>query len=493
MKFFPDMRTFLEINFLNIHLRIAWYAVLILTGAMIAYYVSIRLAKKRGYSAEILENYFVTMLPIAIIGARIWYVIFEWYRFSSNPISSLYIWEGGLAIQGGIIAAIVYSYFYFKRKGINLLRVGDCIMPNVLIAQAIGRWGNFMNQEAYGQIVNKDSLNWLPNFIKDKMYIDGHYRQPMFLIESIGNIIGWILIMFVYRKHGYKKKGDMVYAYFCWYGIVRFFVEAFRSDSLMFMGLKVAQIISIMFIVIGVLGILGVYDRLFKNYWPFKNNKPTLIFDFDGTLADSFPIIQKTFKHVFKTFPLSYEVSDEEIKTYFGPTLHDTFSKHYEENKIDEIIEEYRRYNHEIHNELKPIKNAIKLLDYLKSNNYDIAVVSSKGTESLNLGLKVLNMDKYFDVVIGADDVKNHKPNPEGISRACELLHVGTDDLIYIGDTKGDIKAAKNIGAFSIVLSKKDNKEQLAKCNPCLIVDDLADIIPRLEEDREWNEQVLEI
>lgn len=488
MEFFPNMRTFLEINFGNFHLTIAWYAVIILTGALLAYAISIKFAKKCGYDEQILENFFLTMLPIAFIGARIWYVIFEWQRYASNPISALYIWEGGLAIQGGLIAAVIYAYFYFRRYGMNLLRVGDCIMPNVLLAQAIGRWGNFMNQEAYGQIVSKNSLSWLPDFISEKMKIDGYYRQPMFLYESMGNLIGWFLITFIYRKKGYKKRGDLVYAYFCWYGLVRFFVEIFRSDSLMLGSIKVAQLISIIFIVLGVLGLFGVYNKLFANYWPFAYNKPTVIFDFDGTLANSFPIIEKTFKHIFKTYPIKESISDDDIKSFFGPPLKDTFERYYPNDKVDEIIKEYRKYNHAIHSELKAQPHAIELLKFLKDHNYEIAVVSSKGRESLLYGLDTLDMRKYFKVIVAEEDVTKHKPNPEGILKATQLLNVGVDDLIYIGDTLGDIKAAKAIGAYSIAYGDDKSIQLLKVAHPCACVTDLKDIIKLLEEDEEWND-----
>ena len=241
IEFFPNMKTFLAIHIGSLELVIAWYAVLILSGALIAYFIAQKEAQKRGYDKNLLEDFFISVLPLAIVGARIYYVVFEWHRYASNPISAFYIWEGGLAIHGGLITAIVYAYLYFKHFGINLMRVGDCMMPNILIAQVIGRWGNFMNQEAYGDIVSADYFTHFPAFIKDNMYIDGFYRMPMFLYEGIGNLIGFILIKTVFKKYGYKKRGDYVYAYLMWYGMVRFFVEMFRSDALMFMGLRVAQ------------------------------------------------------------------------------------------------------------------------------------------------------------------------------------------------------------------------------------------------------------
>ncbi|NCC55685.1 MAG: prolipoprotein diacylglyceryl transferase, partial [Erysipelotrichia bacterium] len=373
MNFFPTSRIFLEINIGSFHLQIAWYAILILTGAILAYTLSIRQAKKLGYNKDVLEDFFITMLPLAIIGARIYYCIFEWQRFASDPISVFYIWEGGLAIHGGLIVGVVYAYFYFRYKGINLLRVGDCIMPNVFIAQVIGRWGNFMNQEAYGQIVSEDYFTHFPAFIKQQMYIDGYYRQPMFLYEGIGNLIGFILIKTVFKKYGYKKRGDMIYAYIAWYGIVRFFVEGFRSDSLMFMGLKVAQLISLVFVLAGVLGLVGVYNKVFKKVYPFKKEKPIVLFDADGTLVDSEKLIKDSFLHTFAHYLPKHELSEDELHSFMGPPLRDTFEKYLPAQQVDEAVEYYREYNHEKHDdEVTGMLHAKEMVAYLKAEGYTL-------------------------------------------------------------------------------------------------------------------------
>ena len=217
MTFFPDMKTFIAIG----GFQITWYAIIILTGAFVAYYLTLRQVRKWGYKEEIFENFFLLMLPIAIVGARLYYVIFEWNNlYAADPISAFYIWEGGLAIHGGVIAGTLFGVWYFHRHQIDGLRIADAIFPNLMLAQAIGRWGNFMNQEAYGQIVSGDFYAHWPSFIKDQMYIDGYYRQPTFLFESVGNIVGFLLITFVYKKYGRRKRGDTGLCLFgmVWYG-----------------------------------------------------------------------------------------------------------------------------------------------------------------------------------------------------------------------------------------------------------------------------------
>lgn len=154
MTFFPIVKL-LQIGSLSI----AWYAILIITGAFIAYKIGQHNFKKIGYNKDILSDYFFGLLIIGIIGARIWYVIFMWDElYASNPIEIIMFRHGGLAIQGGIITGLIFSWWYFKKHNIDFLVAGDAIMPGVLIAQALGRWGNFFNQEAYGGVVSLDFL-----------------------------------------------------------------------------------------------------------------------------------------------------------------------------------------------------------------------------------------------------------------------------------------------------------------------------------------------
>lgn len=258
MSLFPNAKTFLEIGPFSIQ----WYAICIMTGAIIAYCLGQYHFKKLGYHKDILSDYFIGVLLVGIVGARIWYVIFMWNElYAGNPMEIFMITNGGLAIQGGLIAGIVYSYFYFKKKNIPILVAGDAIMPGVLIAQACGRWGNFINQEAYGSVVDLSFLKslHLPDFIIKNMYINGNYYHPTFLYESVGCIIGFLLIFFIVRRFQ-DKQGYQFFSYFIWYGMIRYFIEALRTDSLYVFGLKTAQLTSIAFVVIGIAGI--VYCRL---------------------------------------------------------------------------------------------------------------------------------------------------------------------------------------------------------------------------------------
>lgn len=259
MHFFPDFRTFLTIGSLSIH----YYALVILAGALIAYFLGQYRFKQLGYAKEILSDYFFGVLILGIIGARIWYVIFTWKQiYAQNPIEIFAIWHGGLAIQGGLIAGILYSIYFFKKRDIPIMVAGDAIMPGVLIAQACGRWGNFFNHEAYGYAVSLSFLKnlHLPQFIIDNMYINGAYHHPTFLYESFFNLCLFFFIILVIRRLE-KHNGAQFFSYFIGYGIIRFFVEGLRTDSLMLGPIRMAQLTSIVFIIFGIAGMIYIHYR----------------------------------------------------------------------------------------------------------------------------------------------------------------------------------------------------------------------------------------
>lgn len=199
-------------------------------------------------------DFVLIAFPLAILGARIYYVLFEWSYYSQHLTEIFAIWNGGIAIYGGLLTGVLVLLIYSYYKVINPIAFLDIIAPAVMIAQAIGRWGNFVNQEAYGKAVK--SLNYLPEFIQKQMFIEGHYRQPTFLYESLWNLVGFVIIMVLRRKRKLLKEGEVLAFYLIWYGLGRMIIEGMRTDSLMLMGLRVSQILSAILIVTGITFVL---------------------------------------------------------------------------------------------------------------------------------------------------------------------------------------------------------------------------------------------
>ena len=196
-------------------IRIRWYSILILTAFIIGYFLVINRCKKKGISTIQVSDMCFYLVIFCILGARIYYCLFNLDYYSKNILDIFKIWEGGLAIHGGIIAGIIFLLFYTKKKQLNLLELLDIFAPALVLGQAIGRWGNFFNGEAFGPETTISTLKNLhiPEFIIDGMYINHSYHHPTFFYESIGCLIIFIIIMCI-RNIKKIKTGQITSIYF---------------------------------------------------------------------------------------------------------------------------------------------------------------------------------------------------------------------------------------------------------------------------------------
>ena len=239
-------------------IKIYWYSVIMFFAILIGGSLALKESKKWKIPEDFMVNLFFFIIPIALD-------IFK-------------VWEGGLAIHGGIIAGLIFVIFYARKYKINTKRLVDIIVVSLILGQAIGRWGNFFNGEAHGAVTSLEALKWLPEFIREGMHINGVYYQPTFLYESIWCLIGF-LVMIAVRNWPYLKIGNLTSFYLIWYGIGSFFIEGFRTDSLMFGSIKMAQVVSIGMIVIGILYIF-ICNRgsKFDNRYNDKENVENVLF-----------------------------------------------------------------------------------------------------------------------------------------------------------------------------------------------------------------------
>ena len=235
-------------------LAVRWYGILIVLGIVIAFIVVQREMVKRGMHQDFLTDLLVWAVPISIISARIYYVIFSWDYYKDNPGQIIQIWQGGIAIHGALIGAFITAYFFTKHRGISFWKTVDIAVPGLLIGQIIGRWGNFMNQEAHGGAVSEAFLNTtiIPDWIMNQMTIEGVTYHPTFLYESMWNVVGLIILLLL-RKVSLKR-GEMFLFYLVWYSAGRFFIEGMRTDSLYVIGeLRAAQLVSVITIIVAVI------------------------------------------------------------------------------------------------------------------------------------------------------------------------------------------------------------------------------------------------
>lgn len=230
--------------------EIRWYALLMCIAIVIGLFITIQKAKKAQIKTEYVYDIFIAIIPLAVIGARIYYVLFNWDFFSIYKSEIFAIWNGGLAIHGGIIGGLIGLWIVCKYRKLSMLQMMDILTPSLILGQAIGRWGNYFNMEAYGR---ETTLPWaITVYEAGKGYIQVH---PTFLYESIWNLLVFFILIFIVDK---KKKyyGETVCWYFILYSIGRYFIEGLRTDSLYFYGLRAAQLVSIGLIIGGVISLI---------------------------------------------------------------------------------------------------------------------------------------------------------------------------------------------------------------------------------------------
>ncbi|MFO7263596.1 MAG: prolipoprotein diacylglyceryl transferase [Bacillaceae bacterium G1] len=217
-------------------LAVHWYGIILGVAALAGLGLAVRRAQRIGLDHNILLDFMIYAVPAAIIGARAYYVFFQWDYYAQHPEEIIAVWKGGIAIHGALLGGIVTALLFCHFRRISFWQLADVAAPGLLLGQAIGRWGNFMNQEAHGGPVTRDFLEGLhlPNWLIEQMNIGGVYYHPTFLYESLWNGLGVLLLLWLSRTN--PRRGVVFLSYAIWYSVGRFFIEGLRTDSLAFDG-----------------------------------------------------------------------------------------------------------------------------------------------------------------------------------------------------------------------------------------------------------------
>jgi phosphatidylglycerol---prolipoprotein diacylglyceryl transferase len=288
----PDDPFLINRVILGVPVMVRWYGVIIMSGALLAALLTARRAVRRGYDPDDVWNLLLFGLVISIACARAYYVFFEWERFAGQPLLTIINpATGGLAIHGGLIGACIATALYTAWRKLNLFDWLDLCAPAFLLAQAVGRWGNFMNQEAYGR----------PTTLPFGVRIDPQYRlapyddmarfpadtlfHATFLYESLWNLLGALLLFgAAWWLRAHLRRGDIFLCYLVYYSLGRFFIEGLRTDSLVADGLRAAQVVSLL--LIGVAGITLVWrHRRGSHAAPFEASAGSVAYRSSNTMA----------------------------------------------------------------------------------------------------------------------------------------------------------------------------------------------------------------
>lgn len=245
------MDRFVAVNLFGIQgLNIAWYGVIIASGLMLGIWLASLRARRRGWSADLVLDVILLAVPLAVIGARAYYVAFEWDYFMANPERIIAINQGGLAIYGAVIGGFLAAFIFSKAAKFPFLKLIDLVIPSLILGQAIGRWGNFVNQEAFGALITNPKLQFFPLAV----YIQslGEWHQATFFYESACNAILLVVTLLLGRKG--LKDGTLLATYFIGYGMARTVIEGLRTDSLYLFGnIRISQALSAALVLVGIL------------------------------------------------------------------------------------------------------------------------------------------------------------------------------------------------------------------------------------------------
>lgn len=256
--------------------NVAWYGIIIACGMILGIVLATHRAKQRGLKPDIIFDFLFLALPLSIVGARVYYVAFEWESYADNLLRIFAINQGGLAIYGGVIGGLIAAAVFHKMKRVPFLTLVDLAIPSLILGQAIGRWGNFVNQEAFGNTITNPSLQFFPIAV----YIEklGEWHQATFFYESSWNLVLLCIVLLLSRKK--PKDGVLLSTYFIGYGIGRFLIEGLRADSLYIApGIRISQIISLLLVIGGTVMLILIHRGILKTstyegkYTLDKNNR----------------------------------------------------------------------------------------------------------------------------------------------------------------------------------------------------------------------------
>ena len=240
-------------------LTLRWYGLLIASAILLGLSLSQRLAKYRRVPPERISDLAVWLVLTAIPCARLYYVAFQWENYSQNPGQIIAIWQGGIAIHGAILGGMVATILFSRVQKISFWLLADLVAPSVILGQAIGRWGNFFNSEAFGDPTDLPWKLFIPENRRPVELINSEYFHPTFLYESLWNLMVLGLLLTIFFRYPKAKRGTLFLVYAIAYSAGRFWIEGLRTDSLMLGPLRIAQVVSLVSIVLGLIGLGWLY------------------------------------------------------------------------------------------------------------------------------------------------------------------------------------------------------------------------------------------
>ncbi|NLH63416.1 MAG: HAD-IA family hydrolase [Erysipelotrichaceae bacterium] len=444
MKFFPDTSTIFTIG----NFGLTWYTLTFLAACVFGFLAGSKAMTKHGYKQKVSDEIFTLALVGAIIGGRIGWVIENFHEYYLYAWYILRLTDGGLEVITALLGTGIALYLYCRRHHMSFFRTMDTIAPILMASAIIVRIGRC-------------------------------FTQPKVLWSVGTSTIILLLIWFVYRpyKIGHKR-GDITAIVLLWLGVSRLMAYVFKTDDLALNCLLMS--------IFAEIGGLVLYIRNRK----YVAQKPTILFDLDGTIMDSEGMVIHCFMYLFEKYGDPKDFTHEKQLEVFGPPLKEEMAKLFPDRDPDVMVQEYRQYQNTLPEQhiVELLPNTELFLRELKKQGYQLGIVSSRLTESCEMWLKEFKIYDLFDVVLGRDQFMAPKPAPDGILKACEMLDHGHDSCIYVGDNASDIEAAKRAGVYAVAyISNKEKLPVIKAAAPNYVIMGLGELLPELESNHAWT------
>mgnify|MGYP004444218481 CR=1 FL=1 len=399
-----------------------------------------------------------------LVGGRLTAVLQHLEVFLSSPEEILNFYRYGISVFGVFAGSSLYLALAPDKYPFSKMRVLDVLAVNLPLGLSIFSllYIMFNPGERLSQI---------------EILFKGLY--------GMGSLIIWAIVRFRHIPQKYSHFGDGFYVTVLLMGLLQTACLLFYRFGFNGTDNNTAELLN--GLILTGAGLFG-FSPWRKKEQRLARQKPVVLFDLDGTLQDSQPLIFETFAQVFKQLKPDYELSEDELYSFFGPTLETTFSRYFPADQVEDVIELYQKINLELHDEmLTPMPHAAEVLKALKEEGYTIGIVSNKRTPVVRRGMQICGFEKYADLVLGKEDLPKPKPEPDGLIKACLDLGGRLDCLIYVGDNPSDILAARNMAACSIGYTNDERQRQaLSQAAPCWNIMDLREILNITKEDQEW-------
>lgn len=444
MTFFPDPSTIVAVG--GVYIR--WFAVTALIGCILGYlYVSDKV-KKHGYRQSASDDILMITLVAGILGGRLFWVLENWRKYRLYVWSVLQLNDGGFEIVGALFAIMFALLLYSKYYRMSFRRTTDTVILGVFVAITFGRLGKCLEVPSLWISVAMDAGCLALLWLMTRTYREGRRR---------GDVTALALILTgLTRAIGCVTQIDPT------------------AENCM---------ISCVLAVVAGLTLYGL-----SRSFPYV--KPVILFDFDGTIMDSEYLVINCFAYLFQKHRSMQDFTKEVQREVFHTSLEEEIAKLFPNENTEVLVREYRNFQRDILGKhmvetLPHVKETVK---ELKDRGYVLGIVTGRITDSCRMWLKDLQIEQYFDVVAGTEQYRHSKPAPDGIIRACELMNVGHDACVYVGDTAADVECGKNAGVYTIgFVTDEEHREEVENAAPNHTIDSFDKILDILQEQHEWS------